>query len=723
MLQIIKKELKQIFVTPAYFIILACFIGILNFIFLKWFFIDSQMNLRSYFDLQIWFLMIFIPAISMRIMSEEFKNQSIEFLLTKPLSILNIIWWKYLSVVIYFSIFILSTIILYISLATLWDFPSWIIISQIFGSIFLIFTMFAVSFLASSITKNQVFSFLLWVLINFILIIVWTDFIQISLPYFLANFLNDLSYISHFDNFSKWIISLTDLFYFSSIIFFSLYLSYLSITNFRKIWSVWLRALSLWELFIISVILIFSNALIDKVNLNIDMTPNNIYTLSSSTKDILRQVDDVINIDLYVSKNLPPQLKTWYIRVKDLIWEFNKYSSSNIHLKEIYPVEDNKEMEAMQDWISPVQIQILEDDQFATKKWYLWLAIKYSWKTESIAYLWQTENIEYSLISKILKLTNNNKKEVSILYSSDLDNQIISIMRQVLEENYEVKIQTVSDNTNDIYNKNSDVYVILEWDEKFWTWIINNIKNTIKNKTTLYFFQPTKVDLEWWLTASENNSEFQKELLEKYNLELEKWLAADVKYNSTVSVWQWFISYRLPYPLFPKSFVNPELPINEWIQNINTPFISAIKNWTWSWNYNEKDLLISSEYWFLHNSLYNINPQDLKEIKKDELKKLSLAKLVIDWNSKIAFIPNTYMFTMWWQQSLIENLAFVSNLTDYLWWDSRLINIRSKTLEYQTFVAEKDLKNIIRWLNIFALPIILFLTGIIIAFIRNRKRS
>jgi ABC-2 type transport system permease protein len=49
------------------------------------------MNLRSYFDLQVWFLMIFIPAISMRIMSEEFKNGSIEFLLTKPLSILNII--------------------------------------------------------------------------------------------------------------------------------------------------------------------------------------------------------------------------------------------------------------------------------------------------------------------------------------------------------------------------------------------------------------------------------------------------------------------------------------------------------------------------------------------------------------------------------------------------------------------------------------------------------
>lgn len=723
MLQIIKKELKQIFVTPAYFIILAIFIGILNFLFLKWFFIDWQMNFRSYFDLQIWFLMIFIPAISMRIMSEEFKNQSIEFLLTKPISILNIIGWKYLSQVIYFWLFILSTIILYISLATLWDFPSWIIISQLFGSIFLILAMFSVSFLASSITKNQVFAFLLWVLINFILIIIWTDFIQISLPYFLANFLNDFSYISHFDSFSKWIISLTDLLYFSSIIFFSLYLSYLSINNFRKTWAVWLKILAIWELWVVLVILIFSNALISKVNIFADLTPNNIYTLSSSTKDILKNVDDIVNIDLYASKDLPPQLKTPYIRVKDLIWEFNKYSWSNIHLKEIYPLEDDKEIQAMQDWISPVQIQILEDDQFATKKWYLWLAIKFWWKTESIAYLWQTENIEYSLISKILKLTNNNKKEVSILSSSDIDNQITSIMKKVLEENYEVRTQTIYDTATDIYNKNSDVYVILEWDEKFWSWVIDNIKDTIKDKTALYFFQPTKVDLERGLMASENHSTLEKQLLEKYNLELENWLAADAKYNSQVSVWQWFITYRLPYPLFPKDFVNPDLPISEWIENVNTPFISALKEWTWTWSYDKKDLLTTSKYGFIRDSINNISPDSFKNITENDLEKLDLAKLIIDWDTKLAFIPSTYMFTLWWQQSLINNLKFVSNLTDYIWGDSRLINIRSKTLDYNSFVAEKGDKNFIKWFNIFALPIIIFLTWIIIAFIRNRKRA
>jgi hypothetical protein len=183
----------------------------------------------------------------------------------------------------------------------------------------------------------------------------------------------------------------------------------------------------------------------------------------------------------------------------------------------------------------------------------------------------------------------------------------------------------------------------------------------------LYFFQPNKVEVENWLLASNNESDLQKQLLEKYNLELEKWFAADAQYNSSVSVWQWFITYRLPYPLFVQSFVNTDLPISEWVKNINMPFVSAIKEGNWTWAYDTKDLLLTSEYWFINDSINNIDPQNLKEINEDDLEKLSLAKLIIDWNSKIAFIPNVYLFTLWWQESLIQNLTFVSNLADYLW--------------------------------------------------------
>jgi len=721
MLKMIKKELRQMFSSPAYFVILAVFIGILNFLFLKAFFVNWQMNFRSYFDLQIWFLMIFIPAISMRIMSEEFKNGSIEFLLTKPISLLKIIFWKYLSLWIYFSIFILSTIVLYYSLSGLWNFIWWIIVSQLIWSILLILTMFSISFLASSITKNQVFAFLLWVLINFIFIIIWTDFIQLSLPYFLSNFLNWISYISHNYNFAKWLISISDIFYYLSVIFFSIYLSYLSINNYKKIWKVWLWLWSTMEVLIILLVLIFSNAIFAKTNIFFDMTPNKAYTLSNATKNILNSTNDIINLELYVSKELPPQLKPVYINTKDLIKQFNNYSWNNLHLKEIHPVEDNKEKEALQNWISPIQAQILKDDKFTTQKLYLWLVIKYIDKTEIIRYLWENKNLEYTLISKILKITNNKKKTVSIIYSDDINNRIIYSINQVLSDNYDVSLNKISNKIKFIRNISSDINLILEWDNKFGTWVINDIKNNLKGKTTLYFFQPTKVSLTNGLLASKNQWKLSKQLLSKFNLSIKDWIVWDFKYNSMVNVSQWFMNFSLPYPFFPKTFVNKKLPISQWINNINTPFISWLAyNWTWS---KIKDLLSTSKYGFNYNKLYKINPSNLDKVSESNLSKISLAKFIDNWNFKIAFIPDTYMFTMWWEKALMSNLKFVSNLVDYLWWDSRLIDIRWKSISYENFVAKKWDKFFIRWLNIFALPIILLIIWLSIAFIRNRKRT
>jgi hypothetical protein len=51
--------------------------------------------------------------------------------------------------------------------------------------------------------------------------------------------------------------------------------------------------------------------------------------------------------------------------------------------------------------------------------------IKYLEKTETIAYAGDTSNLEYQLISKILKLTNKTKKRISLIYSDDIQNQVI----------------------------------------------------------------------------------------------------------------------------------------------------------------------------------------------------------------------------------------------------------------------------------------------------------
>ena len=675
------------------------------------------MNFRGYFDLQIWFLMIFIPAISMRVISEEIKTNTLELLLTKPLSLLRIITGKYLSLLVYFSVFILSSIILYASLSILGNFPGGIIIAQMIGSILLIGAMFSVSFLASSITKNQVFAFLLAVLINFLLIIIGSDFIELSLPSFLASFLNAFSYLGHAGNFSKGIISLGDVFYFASIIFFGLYLSYVSIKRFQKTGKTGLGIVSTTELGIVLAILVVVNALTMQSHWFIDVTPNHIYTLSDSTKSILADVNDRVNIDFYASKELPPELKLLSTHMRDTVDQFNIYAHGNIHINEINPVEDNRESDAQKDGIPAIQIQTMKNDQFATQKGYLGLAIKYNNKTEVIPYLGNADNLEYSLVSKILKLTSKTRKRVDILVSDDIDDKVVQSIGNALYDTYDVQEQKITKDTTDITAKDDDIFILLE-SNSLNAGIIPSLQKLIATKTFVYFFQPVQVDLKNGLKATAHTSDLAKAVLDQFHLTITPGLAGDAKNNSSVNFNQGNTTYIVPYPLFIKSAINPDLAISEGITAVNTPFISSIEGAS-----DAKDLITTSEFGFIQKDITAISPDSFKNISQSDLKKISLAKIITNSTSKTALIPNTYMWTLIGADMMTDNTKFLSNLVDFLGGDQRLIGIRSKTLTYQTFTTDTFKDNLIRGINIYTLPLLILLTGLGIAFFRNRKRA
>ena len=309
MISILKKELRSTLTSPLSYIVLAILIFLINFLFLKWFFLWKILSLRAYFDLLIWFLVIFIPAIWMKIISDEFKSWTMEFLVTKPISNISLITWKFLSLIVYFLIFILSTFVLYMSISWLGDIDWWVFFAQIVWLLLISIAMFGVSFFSSSITTNQVFAFLIAVFLNFLLVLIGLDFIQMSLPYSIADIFAQLSIPYHFQNFLSGTIHLSDVFYFLSIAWVSLYLSYLSLQRYQRFLKVWLSIFKWLEILLILWIFAFVNLIIWNLNMYADMTENKIHTVSEASKDILSATDELIDINFYVSAELPPQLK------------------------------------------------------------------------------------------------------------------------------------------------------------------------------------------------------------------------------------------------------------------------------------------------------------------------------------------------------------------------------------------------------------------------------
>src|SRR5210317_565989 len=116
MLAILKKEINAFFASPIGYLVIAIFL-VLNGLFL-WFF-KGEFNildygfsdLSSFFHLAPWILIFLIPAVTMRSFSDEKKQGTLELLLTKPISNLNIILGKYLGAFLLILLALLPTLI------------------------------------------------------------------------------------------------------------------------------------------------------------------------------------------------------------------------------------------------------------------------------------------------------------------------------------------------------------------------------------------------------------------------------------------------------------------------------------------------------------------------------------------------------------------------------------------------------------------------------------
>jgi len=95
------------------------------------------------------------------------------------------------------------------------------------------------------------------------------------------------------------------------------------------------------NLFIIILIIIGILAVINFLSLRhfkrLDLTEGKIYSVSESTKRALTRLTDLVNIKVYFSKELPPQLATLDRQVKDILDEYKAYSQDNLRIEFIDP--------------------------------------------------------------------------------------------------------------------------------------------------------------------------------------------------------------------------------------------------------------------------------------------------------------------------------------------------------------------------------------------------
>lgn len=215
MFTLYKKELKYYLNNPIGFIVIALFSVFANLLFVKDIFVVGSASMRSFFSILPWLFMIFIPAISMRSLSEEKRSNTIEVLLTLPISETQIVLAKFFSLLTLVFIALILTIGLPISLSFLSKIYYPEIIVGYAGSIFLASSYLAICLFFSSQTKNQVIAFLSSTLAIFLLLVLSSDFTASILPGFVQDFFTILHPNYYFLNFVKGVVDFRSVVYFS----------------------------------------------------------------------------------------------------------------------------------------------------------------------------------------------------------------------------------------------------------------------------------------------------------------------------------------------------------------------------------------------------------------------------------------------------------------------------------------------------------------------------
>ena len=168
MLAIMKRELYGYFSTPVAYVFIVIFLfltGVFTF-YLGSFYDSNQADLDPFFRFHPWLYLFLIPAISMRLWSEERKSGTIELLMTLPVTITDAVVGKFLAAWCFSGIALALTFPMWITVNYLGDPDNTVILASYLGSLLMAGGFLAIGSCISALTKNQVIAFVISVVIS-----------------------------------------------------------------------------------------------------------------------------------------------------------------------------------------------------------------------------------------------------------------------------------------------------------------------------------------------------------------------------------------------------------------------------------------------------------------------------------------------------------------------------------------------------------------------------
>ena len=226
---VFKRELASYFATPVAYVFIVIFLllaGAFTF-YLGNFYERGQADLLPFFNFHPWLYLFLVPAVGMRLWSEERKSGTIELLLTLPVTMWQAVVGKFLAAWAFAGIALALTFPIWITVNYLGDPDNGVIFAAYIGSFLMAGAILAVGSCLSALTRNQVVAFVIGLVVCVLMAFMGfgqlTDLAQGTfIPVWLLDAVTNFGFYPHFAAVSRGLLNLGSLVYFFSLTAFAL---------------------------------------------------------------------------------------------------------------------------------------------------------------------------------------------------------------------------------------------------------------------------------------------------------------------------------------------------------------------------------------------------------------------------------------------------------------------------------------------------------------------
>ncbi len=712
-----RHEVRGYFDQPTAYVLVVAFLGISLFLGFRNMYASNLASMRPLFDLLPVLFAVFVPAATMRTLAEERRGGTLEWLMAQPLSEAEVIAGKFLGNWIFVLIALAGTVPTAIGMLMASEADPGIVTAQYVGAALLAGQLVAIGIWASSMTRNQITAFIIAAALSFVLFLIGVPVVQIGLPPVLSGALARLSVVSHFENVARGVVDLRDVLYFVSTtaLFLVLAVGAVSRERLSHIRPEFKR-LRLGSAVFIGLVLM-ANLLGSYIRGRLDLTAENLYTLSEGTKDLLGEIDDVVQIKLYASAELPPEIQIQLRDVRDLLADMRAASGGGVVVSELNPDDDeDAASEASAFGIFPIEFNVLRDDEFQIRRGYYGLAMTYADDEEVMPLITRTDDLEFRLASAIYRMTTEARPKVNFVEGFDtkgLDD--IPGLRESLGDRYEISSVAIAGESGSMISGDSTAVLIVAG-------ATTTLDSLAVQRIEEYVDQggAALLLMESILLNPQTPNPLPvrsglESMLSDRGVELSGSVVADLQSSENVSMGrQGLFNVIAPYPLWPIA-----IPASD---HATTSGINAV-TFAWAAQLEITDTTQVTPLWQTTPSgitrapMESIAPDQEWAATPDQLGVRTLAVALTpdegETGGRIIIVGDATFTEFQFLQGNPSNLIFLANTIDWLAQDESLIRIRSQDRTPPTFVFTSDYgKRMLKWVNLVGVPLLFVLIGV-----------